>query len=238
LHTLVDFDGTIVPGDATDALFDRFADARWRDIESAWQAGRISSRECMGRQVELLRATPRELDAAIRTVEIDPEFPKFLRFCRRHDIDVTVVSDGFDRVVHSVLERARLPIRFFANKLVWLGGDRWRLEFPFARRDCRSDSANCKCSHRLSKERPCVVVGDGRSDFCMSIQADHVISKGALTHFCRSNRLSHTSFETFDDVTYHLGRWLSYRRASGGGSQSAVEAAIQRELFAQQGANE
>ena len=32
----VDFDGTIAPGEPTDRLFDRFADASWRAIDQAW----------------------------------------------------------------------------------------------------------------------------------------------------------------------------------------------------------
>ena len=57
-HVFVDFDGTIVPCDATDFLFERFALPEWRDVERDWQAGKIGSRECMTRQVDLLRATP------------------------------------------------------------------------------------------------------------------------------------------------------------------------------------
>lgn len=207
-HVLLDFDGTIAPDDPTDRLLERFADPAWREVEAAWQAGRISSRECMGRQAELLRATPHELDAAIRRVEIDPAFHGFLRLCRRGGVDVTIVSDGFDRVVRAALERARLKVRFFANRLDWQGGDRWRLAFPYARSDCRSGGANCKCSHRGRRDGRCVVIGDGRSDFCMSGEADYVIAKGALAHFCRSRGLPHASFANFDDVTDRLAEWL------------------------------
>jgi 2,3-diketo-5-methylthio-1-phosphopentane phosphatase len=207
-HVLLDFDGTVAPDDPTDRLLERFADPAWRDIEAAWQAGRISSRECMGSQAALLRATPRELDAAIRTIEVDPGFRGFLSLCRRHGVGVTIVSDGFDRVVRNVLQRAQLSIPFFANRLDWQGGDRWRLGFPHARSDCPSDGANCKCSHRSRRSERCVVVGDGRSDFCMAAAADYVISKGSLTQFCRRRGLPHAPFDTFDDVTDRLARWL------------------------------
>ena len=206
-HGLVDFDGTIAPNDPTDCLLERFGDPSWRDIEADWQAGRFSSRECMGKQAELLRASPEELDAAIRSIEIDPKVPDFLSFCKRQHIDVTVVSDGFDRVVRSVLERAQISVPFFANKLIWRGRDRWSLAFPHARINCRSDSANCKCSHRASGAR-CIVIGDGRSDYCMSLEADYVIAKGALTHFCRNRGLPHATFDSFEDVTDRLVEWL------------------------------
>jgi 2-hydroxy-3-keto-5-methylthiopentenyl-1-phosphate phosphatase len=217
-HALVDFDGTIAPDDPTDRLLERFADPAWRSIEAAWQAGRISSRACMQRQVALLRATPQELDAAIQTIQVDPAFPGFVSFCRRRRVHLTIVSDGFDRVVRTVLESAGLSVRFFANGLEWQGGDRWRLALPHARSDCSSQGANCKCGHRVRRDGPCVVVGDGRSDFCMSAQADYVIAKGALAGFCRSRGLPHAPFVNFADVTDRLAEWLEVR---GGAPQAA-----------------
>ena len=210
-HALLDFDGTIAPDDPTDRLLDQFADPEWRTIEAEWQAGRLASRECMQRQVALLRATPRQLFAAIRDVEIDPGFYRFVSFCHSHGVDLTIVSDGFDRVVRTVLRRARLPIRFFANTLQWQGGDRWRLILPHGRSDCRSDAANCKCVHGTWSDGRCVVIGDGRSDFCMSVRAGYVIAKGALADFCRARRLPHASFRNFDDATLRLAEWLDRR---------------------------
>jgi 2-hydroxy-3-keto-5-methylthiopentenyl-1-phosphate phosphatase len=207
ISALLDFDGTIAPDDPTDTLLDRFATPEWRAIEAEWQAGRMTSRECMAQQASLLRATPRQLAAAIRTVRIDPGFHAFLGLCRRRGIGVTIVSDGFDRVVRGVLRRAGLSVRFFANSLEWQGGDRWSLALPHARDDCRSGAANCKCSHRPPVSA-CVVVGDGRSDFCMAARARFVIAKGALADFCRARGLAHASFRNFDDATRLLAEWL------------------------------
>jgi 2,3-diketo-5-methylthio-1-phosphopentane phosphatase len=206
---LVDFDGTVAPDDPTDRLLERFADPLWRVVETAWQAGQISSRECMQRQVKLLRMLPEELDEAIRHIRIDPGFPAFLKFCRRIGADVKIVSDGFDRVIGAALERADLTVPFFANRLEWQGGDRWRLTFPHWQSGCRVGGANCKCSHGLGARGPRVVIGDGRSDFCMSAGADYVIAKGALARHCRSLGRPHTTFNVFDDVTAHLSRWLA-----------------------------
>jgi len=208
-RVLVDFDGTVAPDDPTDRLFERFADPSWRDIEDAWQAGRISSRECMRRQVALLRATPDELDDAIRNVRVDPGFRRFLRFCSRQGMGVSIVSDGPDRLVRAVLQRERLAVPFFANRLEWRGGDRWHLAYPYARRDCRVSGANCKCSHGARpRNGRCIVIGDGRSDFCMSAHADFVIAKGTLADFCRSRGLPHGAFDNFDHVTAHVCKWL------------------------------
>jgi HAD superfamily phosphoserine phosphatase-like hydrolase len=207
-RVLLDFDGTVAPDDPTDRLLERFADPAWRMIEAEWQAGRMTSRECMQRQAALLRATPAELDAAIRGVRVDPAFPGFVAFCRRRDIDVTIVSDGFDRVVDAALKRACLPIRYFANALQWQGGDRWQLHLPHRRGDCRTGAANCKCAHGAWDDARSVVIGDGRSDFCMAARAAYVIAKGTLAEFCRERGLAHASFSTFADATQHLADWL------------------------------
>jgi HAD superfamily phosphoserine phosphatase-like hydrolase len=209
-RALLDFDGTVAPGDPTDRILERFAEREWLAIEAEWQSGRMTSRECMQRQAALLRATPRQLDAAIRAVEIDPGFAGFVGFCRRRGVDIAIVSDGFDRVVHAALRRACLPIPFFANTLEWQGGDRWRLGLPHSRPGC--SAANCKCAHATWGDGRTIVIGDGRSDFCMAARARFVIAKGALAEFCRGRGLAYAPFSTFEDATERLAEWLGLER--------------------------
>ena len=209
-HVFVDFDGTIAPSDATDMLFEQFADPSWREVEEEWQAGVIGSRECMTRQVSLLRATPQELVAAAREVGVDRGFPNFVRECARNGVGMMVVSDGFDIVIDAVLRDAGLNVPFHANHLESTGGDRWRVTFPSARSDCRALAGNCKCSftepHSASAK---VVVGDGRSDFCIAGRADLVFAKGKLLELCRGNGTTHVAFNDFFEVTAKLGAWLN-----------------------------
>ena len=146
----VDFDGTIAPADPTDALFERFCDPSWCEIEQEWQEGRCTSQVCMAKQVDLLRATPGAIDNMIANVEIDGAFLDFVDLCQRWGLRVLVVSDGLDRVVGGVLKRAGLDLTFFANRLEWQGSDRWKLAFPYARNGCTASLGNCKCSHRAS----------------------------------------------------------------------------------------
>jgi 2,3-diketo-5-methylthio-1-phosphopentane phosphatase len=208
-HVLVDFDGTIATIDTTDRLLTRFADREWLAIEDEWRAGRIGSRECMVRQIALVRATPAELDSFIDEIEIDPGFPDFVRFCEERGHQLTVVSDGLDRTVGTVLARAGLSIPYKANHLEWAGADRWRLSFPFARTDCRALAGHCKCASLEIRPRlPSIIVGDGRSDFCMAPQADLVLAKGALAEHCRLNSIAHRPFDTFTTATKLLAEWF------------------------------
>jgi 2-hydroxy-3-keto-5-methylthiopentenyl-1-phosphate phosphatase len=208
-HVLVDFDGTIATVDTTDLLLERFADPSWTEIERAWKAGEIGSRECMLRQIDLVRATPEEIDAFVADIAIDPAFPMFVALCRGRGLDVVVVSDGLDRTVGSVLERHGLDLPFRANHLAWLGGDRWRLSFPHGKGDCRALAGNCKCQFALAPPGTVrIVVGDGRSDFCVAEAADLVLAKGALARHAAERRLAHFPIGSFAEATPLLARWL------------------------------
>jgi len=208
----VDFDGTIAPSDPTDTLFARFCDPSWRTIEREWQEGRRSARDCMAAQVDLLRATPEAMAALVRSIKIDPDFPGFVALCRRWDLRVVVVSDGLDRLVGDVLHAAGLHLPFFANRLQWLGGDRWKLDFPFALSGCAAALGNCKCGHGARAPRGeglSIVVGDGRSDFCIAERAHLVLAKGQLAAHCRFRKLAHQPVQDFADATAVLGPWLA-----------------------------
>lgn len=209
-HVFVDFDGTIVPCDATDFIFASFADDRWRDVEAEWQSGQIGSRECMSRQVALLKASPEEMLEAVSQIKVDPGFDTFVEDCRRHGIGMTVVSDGFDYVIERVLRNAGHPgIRFYANHLEPGQDGRWNVSFPYTREGCRALAGNCKCSftepHGNSLK---IVVGDGRSDFCIAGEADLVFAKGTLLNLCQTNGTPHYPYGDFFTVTRQLGAWL------------------------------
>lgn len=217
-RVFVDFDGTIAPDDPTDRLFAAFADPKWLEFETAFQAGEIPSSVCMGRQVELLDVEPSELDGLIEATRVDPAFHGFVDMVRAEQGQIVVVSDGFDRVVGGVLKANGLTLPYFANRLEHKGDGAWNLSFPYARASCKMASANCKCSHAVgSAHLPCLVVGDGRSDICIAERADFVIAKGRLAEHCAKNRLNHATFATFEDVIVEARSWL-------GGSREAQRA--------------
>jgi 2,3-diketo-5-methylthio-1-phosphopentane phosphatase len=221
----VDFDGTIAPIDTTDLLLERFAAPEWQLIEQEWRAGKIGSRECMVRQIDLVRATPSEMDTFIGSVEIDRGFAGFARLLKRLGHAMIVVSDGLDRTIRTVLDRNDINVPYFANHLQWRGEDRWRLTFPHAKTDCRTLAGNCKCSFAEGRPQELnILVGDGRSDFCLAGRADLVLAKASLLGHCREAGLPHIAFESFDEAIRLLAGWLEERVAdTAGGAERAVE---------------
>jgi 2-hydroxy-3-keto-5-methylthiopentenyl-1-phosphate phosphatase len=208
MQVFCDFDGTISVQDATDFILARFADAEWRDIEEQWKRGTIGSAQCMQRQVALIRASQRQLDAALDAIEIDPSFPAFADFCRSRRIALTVVSDGVDYFIHRILARHRLPpLQVIANQLTIHGnnGDkRYRLALPFSQAACESGAAMCKCRCVRAAAGTRVYVGDGRSDFCVANKPELVFAKGNLAEFCERQGIAFLPYRQFDDVAQAL----------------------------------
>jgi 2-hydroxy-3-keto-5-methylthiopentenyl-1-phosphate phosphatase len=199
LHFAIDFDGTIALEDTTDMLLDRRAEPAWLDVEKEWLAGRIGSRECLAQQAALIRATPEELDAALSDVSIDPDFVPFVAAASRIGSTMQVVSDGFDRCILPVLRRAGIRLPVTSNRLRHVSANRWTAEFPSFAPDCQSMSGVCKCQAAQTK-RTLVLIGDGRSDFCLASRADVVLAKGKLAAHCAESNYPFTPINSFADV--------------------------------------
>jgi 2,3-diketo-5-methylthio-1-phosphopentane phosphatase len=198
---LCDFDGTIVTDDVTDRLLESFAAPAWRSLEREWREGRIGSMACMRDQIALLDVAPALLDGEVARTEVDPGFPGFIALARRLDLPVTIVSDGLDRVIKDVLRRAKLAdIEIRSSRLSYGGDGKWRLEFPEAAPDCQSGSGTCKCAIAKRGERRTLLIGDGRSDFCVAETADFVFAKDKLLAHCRERRMPHAAFADFAEA--------------------------------------
>jgi 2-hydroxy-3-keto-5-methylthiopentenyl-1-phosphate phosphatase len=207
---VVDFDGTIAPEDTVDALLGQLADPSWKEIEEQWISGRLNSRECMEAQLALVSAERVTLEAFFRSVVIDPSFGSFVRYAQSF-ADVAVVSDGLDYPIRVALQRHRVPpMPVFANRMEFrehgLG-----ITFPHADADCGPRSGVCKCSVARSlnagRSVPVILIGDGRSDLCLAKVADHVFAKGSLLQYCRSEGITHTPFDSFENVLTVIRTW-------------------------------
>ena len=212
VNVVCDFDGTIALEDVTDSLLDRFADPSWKQVEAQWLAGQFGSRECMARQVSLIDATYEELDRYLDAVEIDPSFPSFIDECeRRGNVALNVVSDGIDYAVKRILGNHALSrLRVKANALIALADNRYRLEFPHSVTDCSVQAGTCKCAiaRNLTKPlpsySPTILIGDGKSDFCIASRADFVFAKDRLLAHCQANAIPYLPFGSFSDIEREL----------------------------------
>lgn len=205
-HIVCDFDGTISRADVIDNVLQRFADPSWEGIEQEWLDGHIGSRECLSRQLALVKASPAELLGYFDSVEIDPDFPDFVDHVIGLGASIEVVSDGIEQGIARILARnyvTLLPI--LANRLRQVDHNSWRIDFPYTSDACRAASGNCKCKSTPRGKRV-LVIGDGQSDMCVATTADFVFAKDRLADYCERNKIPHARFDSFAELPALLAK--------------------------------
>lgn len=198
----IDFDGTIVAQDVTDSVIQRFSRPGWETPERLWTDGKIGSRECLSTQISLLSASIKEILCYLDDMRVDPTFPAFVNFLRDASIPFAIISDGFHEFIERLLENSSLdemPL-VVANRI---SETKSGLEaiFPNYREPCSSGTCKCAAAAELGDGLPVILIGDGRSDFCLAQKAIYVLSKGKLSNFCSDNSIPGQPFKDFSDAT-------------------------------------
>ena len=103
-----DFDGTVTLADITDCILEELADPTWRELEAAWVGGQIGSRECLERQMALVQASPKELNALIDGIAIDPGFASFYTYVEKRGLPFYIFCDDRTSSVPSCGGPARM----------------------------------------------------------------------------------------------------------------------------------
>jgi 2,3-diketo-5-methylthio-1-phosphopentane phosphatase len=201
----LDFDDTITCGDVLDRVIERFSpEDDWRDAEAQWQAGRITTRECLSRQIAGLRVSSDALVQFSAQVRVDPAFHDLIDWARERHVSVIVLSDNFMPVITAILaanDVRGLAVR--ANDLVF-DGDRVSARFPWTDSAC-DRCAHCKAQHvRHAAHRPAIFVGDGPSDICPAQAADLVFAKNALAKELERRGVAYQAFKRLGDVNRSL----------------------------------
>jgi 2-hydroxy-3-keto-5-methylthiopentenyl-1-phosphate phosphatase len=197
----IDFDGTIAAQDVTDAVIQRFSRPGWEIAERLWAEGKIGSRECLSIQTSLLSASIEEILYYIDGMRVDPSFPAFVKFLRTASIPFAIISDGFQEFIQRVLANSGIdefPL-IIANRLQ---ENKTGLEaiFPYAEELCSAGTCKCAAAAEIGGGLPVVLIGDGRSDFCIARGSAYVLSKGKLSIFCAENAIPGQPFKDFSDA--------------------------------------
>ena len=207
-----DFDGTATQVDVIDVLLTELAHPDWRLIEAEWQQGLIGSRECLRRQIALIRGGWKAIERQLRSIVIDPSFSAFAQWCALESIPLLIVSDGIDRVIETLLARENIRVdAVYANRLVESAASELSLVFPYASKRSGCSAGLCKCERLAMEfnESLRVVIGDGGSDFCWAPRADQLFAKSALQAHCHAENLVCTPFDNFDSIRLDLAAYLN-----------------------------
>lgn len=204
-----DFDGTVSKRDVGYNLFRHFSNGRNEELLPDWKAGRLSTRDCLRLEAEMVHASEDEILGFVDRFELDDTFPELVSFCRDNDLPLVIVSEGMDFYIKRMLSRYNLSdLAVFSNIGHFENGG-LRIEFPYTTRKCEG-CGNCKAARMVEYRNkiagPCriIFVGDGYSDACAAREADLIFAKKDLVRYCESEQISYTEFDNFRDVICRL----------------------------------
>jgi 2,3-diketo-5-methylthio-1-phosphopentane phosphatase len=204
----VDFDGTISKSDIINFLLERYADPVWLQLDKDYIEEKISSSECLTKQIALLEKLPDEkiLESA-KMVGIDETFKDFCRFCESKNIDIEIVSDGLDIYIDYLLKANNINVKKVSSNIYKGYG---QIEFPYNEKLCEKNCANCKKFH-LDPKSFCIYIGDGYNDGCAAVSANIVFAKNSLAKFLNNKGKDFFPFKSFTDIITILSKFLSER---------------------------
>jgi len=204
-----DFDGTISRRDVGYSLFHHFSAGKNDELIPDWVSGKLSTRECLRKEAEMVHATAEEILAFVDTMDIDAGFAEFVKLCRSQDIPLTILSDGLDFYVHRLLGKNGLShVPVLTNRGL-LENDTILVDFPVQNHTCLRCGI-CK-GEQIAKFREreggswrVVFVGDGYSDACATKEADIVFAKKDLRRYCIDNQITYLDWDDFFGVARQL----------------------------------
>jgi 2,3-diketo-5-methylthio-1-phosphopentane phosphatase len=205
IKVFVDFDGTITVEDIGEAIFNKFGESqKVTCIIKNLLEDKISSRQCWDELCGSVGSLDKnELNNFIDTLDIDPAFIPFTKFCKQYEIEMVVLSDGFDYYIDRVFNKANLAgIKYYSNKLFIDDCGKLKAEYPH--HDCNfPTSANCKRNHIINHSGDddyTIYIGDGNSDKEAAQFCDFIFAKNDLLKFCSTNKIGFYPFKDFNDV--------------------------------------
>ena len=212
----MDFDGTVTQQDVGEEVFRKFAEKeKVNKIIDDLLNDRISSRECW---IKLCSAVPsvnkNEFDDFIVSMPLDADFLKLKDYCKKENIELYILSDGFDYYIDKMFEKNGINgLTVFSNHLELVDG-KLIPSFPYYD-EASFSSANCKRNHIInhsSEEDFTVFIGDGNSDKDSIEYCDFIFAKDDLLKFCEKERITYFPFKNFDDVIKKLDELKGKKR--------------------------
>ena len=181
-----DFDGTVTTKDTLDMIYDRFAFKNWRELYHQWFREGQRSRQLIKKLLRECHATEEQFIEILRDIPLRDGFLEFRNFCRKHDYELIIVSEGIDLSVKTILhERGIEDIPYYGNTLARDEHGRWTTTHPHGHPECEN-CGNCKVWHLIERKKrgdAVVYIGDGVTDWCPANVADCVFARKSLADY-------------------------------------------------------
>ena len=210
-----DYDGTITQEDAIVQTMKQFAPPQWKAIAHAILETRtLSIHEGIQQLYGLIPAHQKQamIDFNLAHIPLRAGFDAFMQFRQQYNIPFWVVSGGVDAFIAPKLAPWAGQFRLFSNQLAeTVESTNLKLHLPYAPKQCEP-CGNCACckveilDQWVADEFYRIVIGDSVTDVGMAKVACRVytVANSSLAADCVKLGISHTPFETFDDIVQDL----------------------------------
>ncbi len=208
---VLDFDGTVTLANVGEIVINEFGRDGWQKASEAYHRGEISLRELWALELAHLRSGDHEAmrSRAMEVGEIRPGLVELVEFCGRNDISLEIASSGVRFYIEAILDKAGVAgLEVAVPDADYDDRGHGVMTFRHGLTDCGM-TAMCKCERVWRQRRlgkTVVFVGDGATDFCVALQADHVLARDVLAGYCTQEGKNFTPFEDFFDVREFLAR--------------------------------
>ena len=218
LAVFCDFDGTFSVQDVGATLAKIHAGDRRPAMWARYERGEITAWEYNLEILDRLPLPEVELEAFLKTIELDPGAAALIAWCREHAVPFRVLSDGFDYNLNRLQALHAVRFAFEANHLRYEDGH-WRIAGAHPNPACGCGTGTCKRGRieAFRADHPgakLVHIGNGRvSDLCGALAADVAFAKDSLATALGERGIPYQPFETLLDVIPHLARLLAPARS-------------------------
>ena len=201
-----DFDGTITEEDQAFLILDAFARGNWRQLLTEYREGRMSVGSFNARAFAMVKADRQTLVNFVKqTAKIRHGFHDLLAYCRQEEVRFTIVSNGLDFYINTVLTSIGVEnVEVFAAQSQFINGS---IEVKYIGPDGSHLDNNFKDAFTrsfLAKGYRIIYVGNGPSDIFPAEHAHHVFSREQLLDLCKQKGLKCLPFADFNDILRDL----------------------------------
>lgn len=209
-------------GDTGHVLFDAHGcgEDRRKELDAAIHSGELSFRDASEQMWGSLNVPFEDgFEVMKDTMEMDPDFKEFHKFCLKRHIPFNVISAGLKPVLRRVLdefvgEQAR-HIDIVANDAhISEDGSEWKVVWKDNTalghdKAASIQEARAQASEVDDDQPPLIIfIGDGVSDLPAARECDVLFARRGLRleEYCIEHNISYIPFDTFKDIQREVAR--------------------------------
>ena len=201
-----DFDGTLTEEDVSFLILERFAEGDWKSILRDYQEGKIPVGEFNYRAFSMVKTDRATLEKLVREqARLRPGVRELIDYCRSKDIAMTVVSNGLDFYIETLLGCKTFGrVEIVAARTLFTPNGLDARYYDYDNRELLNEFKACYTKRFTEQGYRVLYAGNGPSDIPASRLAAHTFATESLLDYYRREKLPHTPFHDLTDIVAGL----------------------------------